>query len=160
MRDFLERARDITWSRRVFLSKIDEFHEKMLGLAPRGACVGDTIAMLFGLSVPVILRLSSIGGGGSMGIVGAAYVDGKMEGEVVHQLGGRRVEGLTETFEIVWVGLGDLLRWRLTDGFICLYHYVYIYTQISTLAPGHLSHSQPIDNTKYLTSLFNRAWQR
>ncbi|KUI71314.1 Heterokaryon incompatibility protein 6, OR allele [Cytospora mali] len=101
IREFLERARDITWNRRVFLSTANEFQEKVLGLAPRGTCIGDTIAVLFGLSVPVILRPSSVGGGGYMEIVGAAYIDGKMEGEIMHDMGRSRMEELTETFEIV-----------------------------------------------------------
>ncbi|ROW15936.1 hypothetical protein VPNG_02510 [Cytospora leucostoma] len=99
-RDFLEKVRDVTWNRRLFLSRDNEFQEMLLGLAPRKTRVGDTIVMLFGLSVPVILRPSSVGGGGYMETVGAAYVDGKREGQIVHQLGKMKVEGLAETFEI------------------------------------------------------------
>lgn len=101
IRAFLKRVRDITWNRRVFLSKVNEFQENLLGLAPRGALVGDTIAMIFGLSVPVIMRPSSVGGGGYVEIVGAAYVDGKMEGEILHEMGRGKMEERMETFEIV-----------------------------------------------------------
>lgn len=100
-RAFLERVRDTTWNRRLFLSRDNGFQETLLGLATRGIRVGDTIVVLFGLSVPAILRPSSIGGGGYMEIVGEAYVDGKMGGEIVHQLGEAKVKELAETFEIV-----------------------------------------------------------
>ncbi|KAK2597777.1 hypothetical protein N8I77_012541 [Diaporthe amygdali] len=100
-REFLKRVHDMTFNRRIFVSNINEFQENLLGQAPKEARIGDTIALFFGNSVPVILRPSCDGGGRYMEIVGAAYVDGKMQGEILHELGEDRIDEIAQTFEII-----------------------------------------------------------
>ncbi|KAL9096087.1 MAG: hypothetical protein Q9165_001609 [Trypethelium subeluteriae] len=53
VREYLERVQCVVWSRRLIL--LDE-QEDALGLAPRTAKKGDEICILFGCSVPVVLR--------------------------------------------------------------------------------------------------------
>jgi hypothetical protein len=98
---FLKRVRDMTFNRRIFVSNINEFQENLLGIAPKAARIGDTLVLLFGNSVPVILRPSCDWGGRYMEIVGAAYVDGKMQGEILHELGESRIDEMAQTFEII-----------------------------------------------------------
>lgn len=99
--EFLKRVHDMTFNRRIFVSNINEFQGNLLGLVPKDARIGDTIALLFGNSVPVILRSSCDGGARYMKIVGATYVDGKMEGEILHELGEGRIDEIAQIFEIV-----------------------------------------------------------
>ncbi|KAF6811522.1 ankyrin and het domain protein [Colletotrichum sojae] len=53
------------------------------GLCPPEAQVGDAICVLFGCSVPVILRETS---DGYVELLGEAYVHGYMDGEAVENL--------------------------------------------------------------------------
>ncbi|KAF2237705.1 HET-domain-containing protein [Viridothelium virens] len=53
VREYLERVQCVVWSRRLIL--LGE-QEDSLGLAPRTAKKGDEICILFGCSVPVVLR--------------------------------------------------------------------------------------------------------
>ena len=55
IRDFLERVRCVVWSRRLVL--FDQLPQRnFLGLAPSKVKKGDKVCILFGCSVPVILR--------------------------------------------------------------------------------------------------------
>ncbi|KAI9665104.1 MAG: hypothetical protein M1821_006552 [Bathelium mastoideum] len=53
VREYLERVQCIVWSRRLIL--LEEL-EDSLGIAPREASKGDEICILYGCSVPVVLR--------------------------------------------------------------------------------------------------------
>lgn len=99
MIEFLKRARDVTWNRRLFRSKQshpgDEEGRGRLGLAPKTAMPGDIICILFGCSVPVLLRSRKEGG---YTLVGECYLHGVMDGEAVSQHSKRRLSELEETF--------------------------------------------------------------
>lgn len=95
---FLERVRDIIWNRRLFRSMINEVQENLLGIGPKGMRRGDRIVILYGCSVPVILR--SVGEG-YVELIGASYIDGKMDAETFSQLDNSKIEELTETFCIL-----------------------------------------------------------
>lgn len=63
-----------------------------LGCVPPGAKVGDIVALIFGASTPVVLRIKE-GMEGVYSLVGECYVDGIMDGEIMGEL--NDVESLT-----------------------------------------------------------------
>jgi heterokaryon incompatibility protein (HET) len=78
---FLRVVRDTVWNRRAFRG-IGDFGE-LLGLSPRYARVDDYVCILYGCSVPVILRPPPKNHPeGRWHLIGEAYVDGMMDGEV------------------------------------------------------------------------------
>jgi hypothetical protein len=100
IRNFVARMRDVVWNRRVFKgkpwnssSKPDSKTEELFGLAPQQARMNDKICLLYGCSVPVVLReqtddpcsLFRCSGTPNIRayyeIIGEAYVDGFMDGE-------------------------------------------------------------------------------
>ncbi|KAI9692498.1 MAG: hypothetical protein M1822_006729 [Bathelium mastoideum] len=79
MRDFLDRARSVLWNRRVFAT---ENKESILGLAPNSCERGDIACILFGCSVPVVLREHNGHGSSTYyKLVGECYAHGRMDGE-------------------------------------------------------------------------------
>ena len=99
---YLARVRDVTWNRRFFTAETikypkneQEYSEKkkqgypekqeLFGLGPPRIEKDDIVCILFGCSVPVILRKVEDGNDGNdiMELIGEGYVYGKMEGEAV-----------------------------------------------------------------------------
>lgn len=69
--ELLRRVQSITWNRRFVLTS-----EGAFGLVPANASMGDVVMVLYGLSVPVVLRkLES-----SYWVVGECYIHGAMDG--------------------------------------------------------------------------------
>jgi hypothetical protein len=75
--EFLKRARDVVWNRKFFRSQ----NQGRLGLAPPNARMGDIVCILFGCSVPVLLR--PVGKGQHHILVGECYLHGMMDGEAI-----------------------------------------------------------------------------
>lgn len=80
LRIYLTRVRNITWNRKFFTSEGD-----LLGLCPAATTQGDLVCILYGCSVPVILRRHE--DGGYFELIGEAYVHGKMDGEAMAYIG-------------------------------------------------------------------------
>lgn len=82
---FLTVIRDITWNRRTFRIKRNmHIVETMVGLIPQHAKVGDQICILYGCSVPVVLRkLPTSTDKSDWQLIGEAYVHGIMDGEIM-----------------------------------------------------------------------------
>lgn len=97
IRTFLEKVRATTNGQRLFTSTVNDLDEILLGHVPRGARLGDTIAILFGTSIPFILRESKLGKD-YLQLIGPAYVDGIMDGEIFSKLSEDRVE---DSFQII-----------------------------------------------------------
>lgn len=97
VRAFLEKVRATTNGQRLFTSTVNDLDEILLGHVPRGARLGDTIAILFGTSIPFVLRESKLGKD-YLQLIGPAYVDGIMDGEIFSKLGEDRVE---DCFQII-----------------------------------------------------------
>jgi hypothetical protein len=76
--EFLERVQSVIWNRKFLVSKDNSW----IGLAPMAAEVGDIICILYGCSVPVVLRPQSVDGKTFFHLVGECYVHGLMDGEV------------------------------------------------------------------------------
>ena len=80
--EFLRSTRDIVWNRRVFRGRRQGgFDGTLVGLIPQKAQLGDQVCILYGCSVPVILRKYDSRDGDYWRLIGEAYVDGFMEGE-------------------------------------------------------------------------------
>jgi hypothetical protein len=77
---FLRVVRDTVWNRRAFRGTGP--YGDLLGLSPRYARVDDFVCILYGCSVPVILRPPKNYPEGRWHLIGEAYVDGMMDGEV------------------------------------------------------------------------------
>ncbi|KAL5317114.1 hypothetical protein ACEPPN_014208 [Leptodophora sp. 'Broadleaf-Isolate-01'] len=83
MKIFLERVRSVIWCRKFFLSQgkgKGGSHGPLFGLAPPEAREGDCICILFGCSVPVVLRAVTPD---RHSFVGECYVHGMMDGEAL-----------------------------------------------------------------------------
>ena len=90
MAEFLERVKAVIWGRK-FIEMRDEnpsTSHMYFGLAPGEAQKGDIICVLFGCSVPVVLRDS---GNGYHEFIGECYIHGIMDGEIVPRRGGAGV---------------------------------------------------------------------
>jgi hypothetical protein len=78
--EFLQRVQSIIWKRRMILTE----QERLLGLAPESAQEGDLICIVFGCSVPVLLRKivsDEMTGEHHYQLLGDCYVHGMMDGE-------------------------------------------------------------------------------
>ena len=74
--DFLSRVQSVIWGRR--LATLDQGY---VVLGPRSCEEGDSVFILYGCSVPVILR--QIDDGNSYKFIGECYVHGMMDGEAI-----------------------------------------------------------------------------
>jgi hypothetical protein len=70
--EFLQRVQAVVWKRRIVLTD-----DKSIGLVPEGAKEGDLIAILFGCSVPVVLRPEE----DHYILIGQSYIHGLMDGQ-------------------------------------------------------------------------------
>ena len=96
-------VRDVVWNRRTFEANDPERIESpVIGLAPPDAKLGDRICILYGCSVPVVLREHS----GNRGVdrywqlIGDAYVHDFMDGEGIRSLPSDMREAAEVLFEI------------------------------------------------------------
>jgi hypothetical protein len=78
---FLRRVQSVIWNRKFFVSKANRW----IGLAPTDARVGDLICILYGCSVPVILRPQTVDGRDVWILIGECYVHGLMDGEAMER---------------------------------------------------------------------------
>jgi hypothetical protein len=76
--EFLKRVQAVVWSRRFFRCTGET---EMVGFGPRTTMEGDIVCILFGCSVPVILRVVREDGHETHQLIGECYVHGYMEGE-------------------------------------------------------------------------------
>jgi hypothetical protein len=83
MKSFLERVRSVIWCRKFFLTDGRGKHKPLFGLAPPGTKQGDFICILFGCSVPVVLRKTPGRGKERYNFIGECYVHGNMDGEAL-----------------------------------------------------------------------------
>ena len=85
MVEFLKRVQSIMWNRLFVRSR----ERKLFGLGPKGTQVGDLICILYGCSVPVILRPERDPFSHEIKhyeIVGESYIYGMMDGEAISKV--------------------------------------------------------------------------
>jgi hypothetical protein len=73
-RDFLLRVQSVVWGRMLFLTQ-----EGRPGIGPGSCQVGDLVVVLYGCSVPVVLRWHE--DVSHFSLVGECYIHGSMNGE-------------------------------------------------------------------------------
>lgn len=81
---FLSRVNDVAWNRRLIRTK----KLKRLGLVPLDAERGDILCVLYGCSVPVVLRVitdAKEDAAKEYRLIGECYIDGMMDGEAVSE---------------------------------------------------------------------------
>lgn len=64
----------------------------LFGITPASAEVGDIICILFGCSVPVILREHASKTETYFQFIGESYIHGKMDGEACESIGEAKIE--------------------------------------------------------------------
>jgi hypothetical protein len=95
---YLKRVREVTWNRKFFVCQESPASEPLFGLGSRYIGAGDLVCILFGCSVPVILReRKDVKGNMSFLFVGESYVDQMMDGEALME---KDVRKTTVTFNI------------------------------------------------------------
>lgn len=101
VREYLKRVQAVTWNR-VFLEADaqKEGEEKLFGLGPPKTAPGDLICVLFGCSVPCILRKHPHEAG-AFEFIGEAFIYGKMDGEAVTALSEEVLDGQTTEFKLI-----------------------------------------------------------
>jgi hypothetical protein len=92
--NFLTRVRNVIWNRK-FLRTSTEDGEGLYGLAPSKAEIGDTICVLYGCSVPVVLRRHPKNKL-AWELVGECFVYGMMDGEAMES----EMSGHPQEFEL------------------------------------------------------------
>jgi hypothetical protein len=106
IRRFSEIVMDTVWNRRTFrtypLPAFDGTERVLVGLIPQSAQLKDRVCILFGCSVPVVLRqIFEPDGSSYWQLIGEAYVHGIMDGEAM-RFGWPSKLGIVETdFEIL-----------------------------------------------------------
>jgi hypothetical protein len=84
VRTYLKRVQAIVWNRRFFECKMSTApYRTLYGLCPRDTQVSDLVCILYGCSVPVVLRKAYSGIEGAFELVGECYVHGMMDGEAL-----------------------------------------------------------------------------
>jgi hypothetical protein len=102
VRRYLNVVRDTVWNRRTFRSQPNDYMRRpLVGLIPQRARVGDHICILYGCSVPVVLRKMVTSIDHWWEIVGEAYVHGIMDGEVFRQTPQTTLKHMEEEF-FIW----------------------------------------------------------
>ncbi|MCJ1390761.1 hypothetical protein MMC18_003622 [Xylographa bjoerkii] len=79
MVEFLKRVQSVVWNRKLLKSE----DERCFGLAPTRAEVNDIICILYGCSVPVILREHRTQTATFFEFIGESYVHGMMDGQAM-----------------------------------------------------------------------------
>lgn len=97
---FLNRVQQVVWNRKFLRSRRERLPEELFGLSPSNAQEGDYICILFGCSVPVILREHEAAEGPFFTFVGEAYVHGVMDGEAVSKVVPKHPYNDYKTFQI------------------------------------------------------------
>ncbi|KAF2180118.1 hypothetical protein K469DRAFT_797103 [Zopfia rhizophila CBS 207.26] len=83
--EYLKRIQAIVWSRKFLVSQsLDKKPEWLFGLGSRYIKEADLVCILFGCSVPVILRKHREDTGASyFEFIGECYIHGRMDGEAL-----------------------------------------------------------------------------
>jgi hypothetical protein len=98
--DFLRRVQSVIWNRRFFRGERVVGGERLFGLVPGAAKAGDFVCVLFGCSVPVVLREHGEGVERYYEIVGESFVYGMMDGEAREGLLDEEVGAMTVEFRL------------------------------------------------------------
>jgi hypothetical protein len=98
--EYLRRVQSVVWMQVLIRTTIGESHDN-LGLAPQSVMEGDSICIVYGCSVPVVLR--KVFPDGTEGkyyyeLIGECYIHGMMDGEAFRILKELKID--KEEFEL------------------------------------------------------------
>jgi heterokaryon incompatibility protein (HET) len=97
--EFLKRVQAIVWNRKFFVFRsYRDGPDSLFGLGPSDVREDDVVCILFGCSVPVILRPNH--DGTAHEFVGECYVHGKMDGEALAAMDENSISDATLEFNI------------------------------------------------------------
>ncbi|KAI4860540.1 heterokaryon incompatibility protein-domain-containing protein [Hypoxylon rubiginosum] len=102
--DFMKRVQAVCWNRAFIDCGQDDAETRLVGIGPGDAQADDLVCILYGCSVPCILRPTWRGGGDDYTpdyykLVGEAFVLGQMDGEAFVDLSEEELKG--EDFRIM-----------------------------------------------------------
>ena len=110
-KDFLKRMRQVTWNRRFFELRLDTVFMSAsystgypIGLGPSDADPGDIVCILYGCSVPCILRPRinhDDVGGLAYDFIGETYIYGFMDGEAITTLEAKELRDKSMVFKLL-----------------------------------------------------------
>jgi hypothetical protein len=110
-KDFLKRVQAVTWDRVFLETKHTSMsagdnqklkYEPLVGLGPPGTEKGDEVCILFGCSVPVILRHIRLENGDNYyKFIGEAFIYGQMEGEALSIWSDQELNERKQTFRLM-----------------------------------------------------------
>lgn len=101
VRAFLKRVQAVTWNRRIVEVHVHG-EEPMYGLAPAQSREGDLVSILFGCSVPCILRLCQDDDGRYFySFIGEACIYGLMDGEAITAMSSEELIRRTYAFRLL-----------------------------------------------------------
>jgi hypothetical protein len=96
---FLKRVQAVVWSRKFLVCRdLREESGQLFGLGSRYTREGDIVCLLYGCSVPVVLRPV---GESHHEVVGECYIHGKMDGESIAAMNMDAIIKATMTFDII-----------------------------------------------------------
>lgn len=84
---YLKRVKGVTWNRSFIEASNSQGQDRLVGFGPPKTEHGDIIVIMFGCSVPVILRptYNTLGDVDEYQFIGEAYIYGKMDGEALEE---------------------------------------------------------------------------
>jgi len=97
VKEFLKRVQSVIWNRRLFTAT-GQRGENELGLAPRQAQLGDIICIVFGCSVPVLLRKDLSDHGDYYRLIGEVYLHDMMDGQALFGKSDDEVKDISRIF--------------------------------------------------------------
>jgi len=105
MIDYLQRVNNVVERRKIFrcmLASASFSEETTVGIGPHNVKAGDIVCILFGCSVPLVLRRVpfDVEAAQSFRLIGTCYVHGHMEGEHFVGLDERSIDSLSMDFRI------------------------------------------------------------
>ncbi|KAI1776290.1 heterokaryon incompatibility protein-domain-containing protein [Hypoxylon cercidicola] len=96
--DFVKRVQAVCWNRAFIDCGQDDAENRLVGIGPGDSQANDLVCILYGLSVPCILRPTWRGGGDDYTpdyyeLVGEAFILGQMDGEGIVDLSEEELRG-------------------------------------------------------------------
>ncbi|CAK3785712.1 Hypothetical predicted protein [Lecanosticta acicola] len=102
VKSFLQRVQAVSWDRCIVEVAGDDLEEPLYGFAPAATRTGDRVCVLFGCSVPCVLRpLDTPLDGVHYKFIGEACVYGLMDGEAISVLSAEQLKKKTSIFQLL-----------------------------------------------------------
>ena len=98
--DFLRRVQSVIWNRKFFQSEKEVGGERLFGLVPGETKAGDMVCVLYGCSVPVVLREHKMPEDHYFEVIGESFVYGMMDGEANQGLTEEQVVANTKSYKL------------------------------------------------------------